>query len=211
MENVKSFNFKLKANDDNARAGEIETIHGNIKTPVFMPVGTAASVKAIFPKDLLELNIEIILANTYHLMLRPGEELIEKFSGLQKFMNWQKPILTDSGGFQVWSLSKLRTLEPTEFIQGSDRIEPTEKDYENGFLYRYFAQVINNPDAPILEITDKRFDEYDTYYKMTKVRWRLSGTPIEVETSNKSAVVFSSEKFPTLLRKKWNYTEFYKN
>ena len=63
-------------------------------------------------------------------------------------------------------------------------------------------QVINNPDAPILEITDKRFDEYDTYYKMTKVRWRLSGTPTEVETSNKSAVVFSSEKFPTLLRKK---------
>ena len=111
MENVKSFNFKLKANDGNARAGEIETIHGNIKTPVFMPVGTAASVKAIFPKDLLELNIEIILANTYHLMLRPGEELIEKFSGLQKFMNWEKPILTDSGGFQVWSLSKLRKIK----------------------------------------------------------------------------------------------------
>lgn len=107
--------------------------------------------------------------------------------------------------------SKLRTLEPTEFIQGSNQIEPTEKDYESGFFYRYFAQVINNPDAPILEITDKRFDEYDTYYRMTKVRWRLSGTPTEVETSNKSAVVFSSEKFPTLLRKKWNYTEFYKN
>ena len=111
MENVKSFNFKLKATDGNARAGEIETIHGNIKTPVFMPVGTAASVKAIFPKDLLELNIEIILANTYHLMLRPGEELIKKFSGLQKFMNWEKPILTDSGGFQVWSLSKLRKMD----------------------------------------------------------------------------------------------------
>ena len=111
MENLKPFNFKLEANDEKARAGIIETIHGNIKTPVFMPVGTAASVKAIFPKDLLELNIEIILANTYHLMLRPGEELIKKFSGLQKFMNWEKPILTDSGGFQVWSLSKLRNIK----------------------------------------------------------------------------------------------------
>ena len=90
MENLKPFNFKLEASDEKARAGIIETIHGNIKTPVFMPVGTAASVKGIFPKDLLELNIEIILANTYHLMLRPGEELIKKFSGLQKFMNWEK-------------------------------------------------------------------------------------------------------------------------
>ena len=111
MENMKSFNFKLYANDGEARAGTIETVHGNIKTPVFMPVGTAGSVKAIFPKDLLKLNIEIILANTYHLMLRPGEELIKKFSGLQKFMNWEKPILTDSGGFQVWSLSKLRNIK----------------------------------------------------------------------------------------------------
>lgn len=111
MENLKPFNFKLEASDEKARAGIIETIHGSIKTPVFMPVGTAASVKGIFPKDLLELNIEIILANTYHLMLRPGEELIKKFSGLQKFMNWEKPILTDSGGFQVWSLSKLRNIK----------------------------------------------------------------------------------------------------
>ena len=116
MENIKPFNFKLEANDGEARAGIIETIHGNINTPVFMPVGTAGSVKAIFPKDLLELNIEIILANTYHLMLRPGEKLITKFSGLQKFMNWEKPILTDSGGFQVWSLSKLRNIKEKELI-----------------------------------------------------------------------------------------------
>ena len=99
-----------------ARAGIIETIHGNINTPVFMPVGTAGSVKAIFPKDFWNLNIEIILANTYHLMLRPGEGLIKKFSGLQKFMNWKKPILTDSGGFQVWSLSKLRNIKEKELI-----------------------------------------------------------------------------------------------
>ena len=73
-----------------------------------MPVGTTASVKAVFPQTLLNLQIEIILANTYHLMLRPGENLIEKIGGLHKFMNWPKPILTDSGGFQIWSLSKLR-------------------------------------------------------------------------------------------------------
>ena len=105
---MKNFSFKVEGNDNTARAGLIKTKHGKIKTPVFMPVGTSASVKAIFPKDLLNLDIEIILANTYHLMLRPGENLIKKIGGLHNFMNWKRPILTDSGGFQVWSLSRLR-------------------------------------------------------------------------------------------------------
>jgi len=100
-------NFKIESVDGNARAGIIRTFHGKIETPVFMPVGTLGSVKGIFPRDLNKINVDIILANTYHLMLRPGENIVKKMGGLQKFMNWNKPILTDSGGFQIWSLSKL--------------------------------------------------------------------------------------------------------
>ena len=96
---MEKFNFSLQKCDGKARAGTLFTKHGLISTPVFMPVGTAASVKAVFPQALLNLQIEIILANTYHLMLRPGENLIKKIGGLHKFMNWPKPILTDSGGF----------------------------------------------------------------------------------------------------------------
>ena len=106
-----NFKFSIDNFDGKARAGKIITKHGSIKTPVFMPVGTSATVKAIFPHDLLNLDFEIILANTYHLMLRPGENLIKKIGGLQNFMNWQKPILTDSGGFQVWSLPKLKKVK----------------------------------------------------------------------------------------------------
>ena len=107
MNNLK---FSILAKQKKARAGEISTDHGIIKTPVFMPVGTIGSVKAIFPKELKKLDTEIILANTYHLMQRPGDKLIKEMGGLQKFINWQKPILTDSGGFQVWSLSKLKKI-----------------------------------------------------------------------------------------------------
>ncbi len=90
--------------------GEIKTPHGKFKTPVFMPVGTQGSVKAVSPEDLEEVGIKIILANTYHLYLRPGYRIIEKLGGLHSFMNWGGPILTDSGGFQVYSLSRLRTI-----------------------------------------------------------------------------------------------------
>jgi len=109
------FSFKLHKtlSDSKARLGEIQTAHGNIQTPVFMPVGTYATVKAIRPDQLKnELNASIILGNTYHLYLRPGHKLIEKLGGLHRFMNWDRPILTDSGGFQVFSLAKLRKLKP---------------------------------------------------------------------------------------------------
>ncbi len=92
----------------NARAGIFHTPHGDIKTPVYMPVGTQATVKGLRPEDLNDMNAQIILSNTYHLFLRPGQDIVEKAGGLHKFMNWNKPILTDSGGFQVFSLSKLR-------------------------------------------------------------------------------------------------------
>jgi queuine tRNA-ribosyltransferase len=93
-----------------ARVGEIRTLHGSFETPVFMPVGTQASVKAVSPEDLEDAGARIILANTYHLYLRPGHEVIRRLGGLHRFMNWSGPILTDSGGFQVYSLASLRSI-----------------------------------------------------------------------------------------------------
>ncbi len=106
----KKFSFELIAQNGNARTGIIKTTRGNVHTPAFMPVGTLGTVKGVFTDDLIETNSEIILANTYHLMLRPGEKILKKFNGLHKFMNWKKPILTDSGGFQIMSLSKLNKI-----------------------------------------------------------------------------------------------------
>ena len=102
-----SKNFKIQSKCGDARVTSFRTKHGKIETPIFMPVGTAGTVKAIFPTDLLMLDFQIILANTYHLMLRPGENIIMKMGGIQKYINWNRPILTDSGGFQIWSLSNL--------------------------------------------------------------------------------------------------------
>lgn len=104
------FEFKLSAKDGKARRGTISTPRGEIETPAFMPVGTAATVKAMMPQSVEETGAEIILGNTYHLMLRPGAERIAALGGLHQFMNWSRPILTDSGGFQVMSLSKLRKI-----------------------------------------------------------------------------------------------------
>lgn len=101
-----SFSFSLHAKKSHARAGSFTTPHGTVQTPMFMPVGTQATVKAMSPGDLNHSKAQIILANTYHLYLRPGEEIIHTQGGVQKFMNWHKPMLTDSGGFQVFSLGK---------------------------------------------------------------------------------------------------------
>jgi queuine tRNA-ribosyltransferase len=94
-----------------ARRGRLHTPHGVIETPIFMPVGTLATVKAMSPEELKEMNAQIILSNTYHLFLRPGHEIVKEAGGLHKFMHWDRPILTDSGGFQVFSLSNLRKIE----------------------------------------------------------------------------------------------------
>jgi len=99
--------FALQAQDGKARAGKIETSRGTIHTPIFMPVGTLGTVKAMTPEELKDIGAEIILGNTYHLHLRPSDSLIAKLGGLHRFMNWDRPILTDSGGFQVFSLAKL--------------------------------------------------------------------------------------------------------
>ena len=102
--------FEIEKTCGSARLGKLHTAHGVVETPAFMPVGTAATVKAMFPESVAETGAQILLGNTYHLMLRPGADKIEQLGGLHKFMNWDKPILTDSGGFQVMSLSKLRTI-----------------------------------------------------------------------------------------------------
>lgn len=105
-----SIRFSIHATDKNARTGIISTAHGEIRTPAFMPVGTAATVKAMYPEQVAATGADILLGNTYHLMLRPTAERIARLGGLHKFMNWNKPILTDSGGFQVMSLAGLRKL-----------------------------------------------------------------------------------------------------
>jgi len=107
---MSNFRFELLAKDGEARTGVIHTPRGEIRTPAFMPVGTAATVKAMLPQSVRETGADILLGNTYHLMLRPGAERIARLGGLHKFMDWQRPILTDSGGFQVMSLSALRKI-----------------------------------------------------------------------------------------------------
>lgn len=109
---MSSFKFTVKSSSSQskARRGTIETAHGTIETPIFMPVGTRAAVKTLTNQQLFDIGAQIILGNTYHLMLRPGMEIMEKAGGLHKFMNWPRPILTDSGGFQVFSLSSLNKI-----------------------------------------------------------------------------------------------------
>ena len=107
-----SLSYELLGRDGAARRGRISTAHGTIETPAFMPVGTAGTVKAMLPQSVAETGAEIVLGNTFHLMLRPGAERVAALGGLHKFMNWPGPILTDSGGFQVMSLKELRKLDP---------------------------------------------------------------------------------------------------
>lgn len=133
MENVGT--FKVEKKDGHARAATLQTAHGEIQTPVFMAVGTRGTVKGMTPKDLKESGCQVVLGNTYHLHLRPGEDIVKKMGGLHKFMNWDGPILTDSGGFQVFSLSKLRkiTEEGVQFnshIDGAKLFISPEKSME---------------------------------------------------------------------------------
>ena len=137
-----------------ARIGIFYTPHGDIETPVFMPVGTQGTVKSLIPEELKDINTQILLSNTYHLYLRPGEEIIKKAGGLHKFMNWDRPILTDSGGFQVFSLSDMRkvTDDGVEFkshLSGAKHYITPEKD----------MQIQNDIGSDII----MAFDECTTY------------------------------------------------
>ncbi len=129
------FSFTLHATDGKARTGTIAMQRGEIRTPAFMPVGTAATVKAMKPESVRQTGADIILGNTYHLMLRPGAERVARLGGLHKFMNWPRPILTDSGGYQVMSLSELRKLtehgvEFRSHLDGSKHMLTPERSME---------------------------------------------------------------------------------
>ena len=137
MEKKQAITYELlhECKQTGARRGVTHTPHGDIQTPVFMPVGTQATVKSMTPEELKEVNAQIILSNTYHLFLRPGHELVKEAGGLHNFMHWDRPILTDSGGFQVFSLGKLRkiTEEGVEFqshLDGSKKFLSPEKAME---------------------------------------------------------------------------------
>ena len=136
MEDIKTkitpFSFELIAQDGSARAGLLHTPHGDIKTPIFMPVGTQATVKALTPAQLQELEVQILLSNTYHLYLRPGPDVVAEMGGLHKFMDWPKPILTDSGGFQVFSMGTLRAI---------DEEGVTFKSHIDGSTHRFTPEV----------------------------------------------------------------------
>ena len=130
-----SFTYTLHSTDGAARTGVISTPRGDIRTPAFMPVGTAATVKAMYPEQVKALGADIVLGNTYHLMLRPGAERVAELGGLHKFMNWPHPILTDSGGFQVMSLAKLRKLDENgvtfqSHIDGSRHVLTPERSMQ---------------------------------------------------------------------------------
>ena len=145
--------FALHATDGNARTGLIRTPRGEIRTPAFMPVGTAATVKAMLPASVRESGADILLGNTYHLMLRPGAERIARLGGLHKFMAWERPILTDSGGFQVMSLSKLRKIgeEGVRFrshIDGSEEFLSPERAMEIQRLLGSDIQMVLDECAP---------------------------------------------------------------
>lgn len=153
------FSFDLIAQDGEARAGVFHTPHGDIPTPIFAPVGTQATVKTLTQDHLVDLNARLILANTYHLYLRPGDQLIADMGGLHDFMSWDGPILTDSGGFQVFSLSDMRKV---------DENGVTFKSYLDGSTHRFTPersiQIQENLGADIMMAFDECAEPYDQDY-----------------------------------------------
>jgi queuine tRNA-ribosyltransferase len=150
---MSGLSFEIRGTDGAARTGIITMNRGRVRTPAFMPVGTAATVKAMLPESVAETGADIVLGNTYHLMLRPGAERIARLGGLHKFMNWQRPILTDSGGFQVMSLSKLRkiTEEGVRFrshVDGAEYFLSPERAMEIQGLLGSDIQMVLDECAP---------------------------------------------------------------
>lgn len=157
--NGSKFTFDLIAQDGSARAGVFHTPHGDIPTPIFAPVGTQATVKSLTQRHLQELDAKLILANTYHLYLRPGDDLIAEMGGLHQFMGWDGPILTDSGGFQVFSLSDMNKI---------DEDGVTFKSYLDGSIHRFTPElsvkIQENLGSDIIMAFDECADPYDPDY-----------------------------------------------
>ena len=173
------FNILNNSTTSRARTGLMTTAHGEIKTPVFMPVGTLGTVKSLSPEELDQMGVQILLGNTYHLYLRPGCDVIDHFAGLHRFMNWQKPILTDSGGFQVFSLAKLTKItdEGATFqshLDGSRHLLTPEKSLDiqiclNSDIVMCLDQCIHYPATreeaqKALDITTKWAKRCHTYW-----------------------------------------------
>jgi queuine tRNA-ribosyltransferase len=158
------FTFELQAQQGMARAGVFHTPHGDLATPIFAPVGTQATVKAVTPAQLLDLNASLVLANTYHLYLRPGDELIAEMGGLHAFMQWQRPILTDSGGFQVFSLAQMRKID-------DDGV--TFKSHIDGSTHRFTPEksiaIQENLGADIIMAFDECAPPNDREYNQSAV------------------------------------------
>ena len=155
------FKFKLQGRQGRARAGVFSTPHGDIHTPVFAPVGTQATVKSITPTQLSELNASLVLSNTYHLYLRPGDQLVAELGGLHKFMNWSGPMLTDSGGFQVFSLAESRKI---------DEDGVTFKSHIDGSTHKFTPEksiaIQENLGADIIMAFDECAEPYDREYNL---------------------------------------------
>jgi len=164
------FSYDLQATNDAARAGIFHTPHGPLETPVFAPVGTQGTVKALTPSQLEELGASLILSNTYHLYLRPGDELVREMGGLHKFMAWQGPMLTDSGGFQVWSLSAINSI---------DEEGVTFRSHIDGSKHRFTPErsieIQQNLGADIIMCFDECADPFDHSYNRSAIerthRW----------------------------------------
>lgn len=153
------FNFQLNSQNGRARAGRFTTAHGELETPVFAPVGTQATVKAITPAQLEELGASLVLANTYHLYLRPGDELVAEMGGLHQFMQWPKPLLTDSGGFQVFSLASRREI---------DSAGVNFRSHLDGSSHRFTPEKVikiqENLGADIIMVLDECAEPHDKTY-----------------------------------------------
>lgn len=189
--------FTIKAKDGKARRGSLETPHGNIETPVFMNVGTAAAIRGgASTDDLREIGCEVELSNTYHLHMQPGEELIERLGGIHKFMNWDKPVLTDSGGFQVFSLHNLRRIKEegayfTSYIDGRKIFMGPEESMQiqaalGSDIAMAFDECIENPaEREYVEKSVKRTTRW--LLRCIDEHRRLSKLP---ETINKGQLLF---------------------
>lgn len=156
---MSGFQFELLAQDGRARAGLIDTPHGAIETPVFAPVGTQATVKTLTPQQLLQLGASLVLANTYHLYLRPGDEQIQSLGGLHAFMAWDKPLLTDSGGFQVFSLADQREVDP-DGVTFHSHLDGSE----HRFTPEKAIAIQENLGADIIMAFDECPEPYDRAY-----------------------------------------------
>ncbi len=172
---MSSFDFKLEKKDEksSARVGLLNTAHGQVNTPVFMPVGTQASIKTLCTKEMEELGAELILGNTYHLYLRPGHKLIEKAGGLHRFISWQKPILTDSGGYQVFSLNPLAKVSQEgvnfkSYLDGSSHQFTPEKVIE--IQHSLDADIIMPLDECVPYPSSYPFSKRATEYTMDWAR-----------------------------------------